>query len=95
MRYGGLLLLVLVIFTVVKYAVWIGLVVAIVALVALLWKFTGWIDRWLERREEHRRIARAWLAAIARRADEQHAQVLAGDDRGIYGDYAPAVYPTA
>ena len=28
-------------------------------------------------------------AAIAARADEQHAQVLAGDDRGIYGDYVP------
>lgn len=30
-------------------------------------------------------------AAIAARADEQHAQVLAGDERGVYGDYPPAV----
>jgi hypothetical protein len=29
-------------------------------------------------------------AAIAARADEQHAWVLAGDHRGIYGDYMPA-----
>jgi hypothetical protein len=28
-------------------------------------------------------------AAIAARADEQHAWVLAGDERGMYGDYAP------
>ncbi len=29
-------------------------------------------------------------AAIAARADQQHAWVLAGDDRGIYGKYPPA-----
>jgi cytochrome b subunit of formate dehydrogenase len=28
-------------------------------------------------------------AALVARADQQHAWVLAGDDRGIYGDYAP------
>jgi hypothetical protein len=27
--------------------------------------------------------------AIAARADQQHAWVLAGDDRGIYGEYTP------
>jgi hypothetical protein len=27
--------------------------------------------------------------AIAARADEQHVLVLAGDDRGIYGEYTP------
>jgi hypothetical protein len=30
-------------------------------------------------------------AALAARADEQHALILAGDDRGVYGDYPPAV----
>jgi hypothetical protein len=30
------------------------------------------------------------LAAIAARADQQHAWVLAGDDRGVYGAYPPA-----
>jgi hypothetical protein len=29
-------------------------------------------------------------AALVARADEQHAWVLAGDDRGFYGDYPPA-----
>ena len=33
-------------------------------------------------------------AAFAARADEQHAQILAGDNRGIYGDYRPEIYPT-
>jgi hypothetical protein len=32
----------------------------------------------------------AALAAIAARADEQHALILAGDDRGIYGEYTPS-----
>jgi hypothetical protein len=31
------------------------------------------------------------LAELARRPDEQNAQVLAGDDRGTYGNYPPAV----
>jgi hypothetical protein len=33
-------------------------------------------------------------AAIIARAGEQHAQILAGDDRGMYGDYRPEVYPS-
>ncbi len=28
-------------------------------------------------------------AALVHRADQQHAWVLAGDDRGVYGDYRP------
>jgi hypothetical protein len=30
-------------------------------------------------------------AALVARADEQHAWILAGDDRGLYGAYPPAV----
>jgi hypothetical protein len=30
-------------------------------------------------------------AALVARADQQHAWVLAGDDRGIYGEYQKAV----
>jgi threonine/homoserine/homoserine lactone efflux protein len=30
-------------------------------------------------------------ASLAARADRQHALILAGDDRGVYGDYPPAV----
>ena len=33
---------------------------------------------------------RCWMnAALVARADQQHAWVLAGDDRGVYGDYRP------
>ena len=87
---GGFLLFWLVLCLLVKYAVQIGLVVGLVVLLVVLWKFTGWIDRRLERRERRREAARLELAAIARRADEQHWQVLAGDDRGVYGQYPPA-----
>lgn len=66
---------------------WVLLVVA--AVVAVLW--------WLVRQVGHglmvwgvRRGARAAeRAAIAARADQQHAWTLAGDDRGIYGEYRP------
>ncbi|WP_203799865.1 hypothetical protein [Mycobacterium heckeshornense] len=33
---------------------------------------------------------RRQVAELAARADRQHAWVMAGDDRGIYGDYPPA-----
>lgn len=29
-------------------------------------------------------------AVVVRRADQQHAWMLAGDDRGVYGQYPPA-----
>lgn len=37
-------------------------------------------------RVDEREAARLALAA---RADKRHAQILAGDDRGIYGEYTP------
>jgi hypothetical protein len=30
-------------------------------------------------------------AAVAKRADQQHRWVIAGDERGVYGAYPPAV----
>jgi hypothetical protein len=36
-----------------------------------------------EKRERRER------AALVARADQQHAWILAGDDRGVYGDYRP------
>jgi hypothetical protein len=33
--------------------------------------------------------ARWERAALVAQADQQHAWVLAGDDRGVYGDYRP------
>lgn len=89
MRYGGVVLLVLLIFGVVRYAVWIGLAAAAVLLLVALWKFAGLLDRVLERREARRASARFRRAEIARRADEQNQLFLAGDDRGVYGEYRP------
>jgi hypothetical protein len=40
-------------------------------------------QRVAEREAEH--------AAIEARADQQHAWVLAADDRGVYGAYPPAI----
>lgn len=47
-----------------------------------------WLTFYVERRSDARQDARA---AIVARADQQHAWVLAGDDRGLYGTYPPAV----
>jgi nitrate/nitrite transporter NarK len=61
-------------------------VVAILAVVALAW-MTLRAFREIEAMEvaEARR-----QAAIVKRADQQHAWVLAGDERGIYGRHDPS-----
>jgi hypothetical protein len=53
-----------------------------------------WLVRAVRRRiertaSEHRR-QRLELEALLARADQQQAWCLAGDERGIYGDYPPA-----
>jgi hypothetical protein len=70
-----------------KFWVYIVGVLAALALVGLLWWWASYMGRRAKARENTR------LAIIAR-ADQQHAWVLAGDDRGIYGDYRPEVYPS-
>ncbi|MGO9509812.1 MAG: hypothetical protein ACLPXZ_21620 [Mycobacterium sp.] len=52
-----------------------------------------WIWLWSLRLEERDAAARAQRAALIARADQQHAWVLGGDDRGVYGEYRPEVYP--
>jgi hypothetical protein len=47
---------------------------------------------WMHHDHELVRRRRA-QAAIVARADRQHSQVLAGDDRGVYGDYRPHFFP--
>jgi hypothetical protein len=56
---------------------------AIIAGVAVL----GVAAWYVTRRIDARTAARA---AIVARADEQHKQIMAGDDRGLYGEYPPA-----
>jgi len=50
-----------------------------------------WAAFYAARRADAREHARM---AIVARADQQHRMVLAGDDRGVYGEYRPEVYPT-
>jgi cytoskeletal protein RodZ len=57
------------------------LVAIAVLMVGLLWLALYAVRR-VDGREEKR-------DALVARADQQHAWVLAGDDRGIYGDYPP------
>ncbi|MFZ2529191.1 MAG: hypothetical protein WAX14_16300 [Rhodococcus sp. (in: high G+C Gram-positive bacteria)] len=42
------------------------------------------------RRQDRLNGARARLSALAARAQVQHEQYLAGDERGLYGAYRPA-----
>lgn len=91
MRYGGLLLLVFVICLAVRYAEWVGLAIAIAVLFLALRRCVRWLDQILDHRDGQREIQRWKRIAVARRADEQNELALAGDDRGIYGTYSPAI----
>jgi hypothetical protein len=71
---------------IVKFWVWIVAVLGAAVVFGLLL----WLAFWAARRVDARENARTALSA---RADEQHAWVLAEDDRGIYGDY-PAKHIT-
>jgi hypothetical protein len=44
----------------------------------------------LARRDDTAIARRQRDAELCARADRQHALVLAGDDRGVYGDYPPS-----
>ena len=59
-------------------------IVAILAVVAFAWMAQR-AFREMEAAEARRR------AAMAARADQQHAWVLQGDDRGVYGQYPAAL----
>jgi hypothetical protein len=69
---------------VIAYFWWI---LAVAGPVALVW----WAYRLWQKRHAERDAAAAERVAIADRAVQQHGQVLDGDDRGIYGEYPPAV----
>jgi hypothetical protein len=81
---GGSLFVLLIM---VGFVVMFWWVFAIIIGIALLIAASWYVSRRLDARDAAR-------AAIAARADEQHALVLAGDDRGVYGEYRPEVYPT-
>jgi hypothetical protein len=80
---GAAFVLLLVIGVIVKFIWWLVAGVVAVALMML----AGWL---VYRSDRRRALKLGELAAIAARADKQHAQIMAGDDRGIYGKYWPA-----
>jgi ABC-type Fe3+-siderophore transport system permease subunit len=67
---------------VVKFWAWIAAVLGALMVFGLLLWLTFHLERRVDARYERR-------AALVARADQQHAWVLAGDARGIYGDYIP------
>jgi hypothetical protein len=64
---------------------WVYIVAALGALV--VFGLLLWLAFWAARRVDAEHQA---LAALAARADQQHAWTIAGDDRGVYGHYPPA-----
>lgn len=64
---------------------WILAVLAAIVVGLLVWlRYQRGLDASSVRRRER--------AALVARADQQHAWVLAGDNRGVYGEFAPAGY---
>ncbi|MBZ4557714.1 hypothetical protein GBO17_06245 [Mycobacterium avium subsp. hominissuis] len=47
------------------------------------------LGKWLARRGDRAVARRRWESDLCARADRQHQLALAGDDRGVYGDYPP------
>jgi hypothetical protein len=80
--FGGAFVLLIAVGAIVKFWVWIAVAFGAAVLFGLLLWAAFYAARWVDAREDAR-------IAIAARADAQHALVLAGDDRGIYGDYVP------
>lgn len=84
--FGAAFVLLIAVGVVAKFWIWIVVAVGVVALGVVL----GWLMWRAARRVD---ACAATRAAIAARADEQHAQIMCGDDRGIYGDFPPATPP--
>jgi ABC-type Fe3+-siderophore transport system permease subunit len=82
--FGAAFVLLIFVGAVVKFWAWIAAVLGGLMVFGLLL----WLTFYLERRSDAREAGRR---ALVTRADQQHAWVLAGDDRGVYGAYPPAV----
>jgi hypothetical protein len=80
--FGGAFVLLIVVGAIVKFWVWIAVAFG----AAMVFGLLLWAAFYAARRVDAREHARL---AIAARAEQQHAWVLADDDRGIYGDYVP------
>ncbi|HTZ16256.1 MAG TPA: hypothetical protein VMC78_22015 [Mycobacterium sp.] len=84
---GAACVLLIFIGAIVKFWVWIAAVLGGLMVFGLLL----WLTSYLERRADTKYEKRAELVA---RADQQHAWVLAGDERGTYGEYTPQGWPS-
>jgi ABC-type Fe3+-siderophore transport system permease subunit len=82
--FGAAVVLLIFVGAIVKFWAWIAAVLG----AALVFGLLLWLTFHLERRSDTREAGRR---AVVTRADQQHAWVLAGDDRGIYGADPPAV----
>ncbi len=79
---------------------WVAVVILLGFMVAYFWWIVAIVApaalAWLGYRlwQQHRvtsDAATAGRVTLAARADEQHAQVLADNEHGTYGEYPPAV----
>ena len=82
--FGAAFVLLIFVGAIVKFWAWTAAVLGALMVFGLLLWLTFYLERRVEARYERR-------AALVARADQQHAWVQAGDDRGVYGDYPPAV----
>jgi hypothetical protein len=86
-----------------RYARGIALLLAVLICAALVVKFWPvivgiigvivagyWTRRAADRHAERVEAERRRLAELVARADEQHAWVMQGDERGVYGEFSPA-----
>jgi ABC-type Fe3+-siderophore transport system permease subunit len=81
---GAAFVLLIFVGAIVKFWAWIAAALGALMVFGLLL----WLTFYVERRVDERYAKRAGLVA---RADQQHAWVLAGDARGTYGEYPPAM----
>jgi len=81
---GAMFVVLIFVGAIAKFWVWIAVALGAAVVFGLLLWAAFYAARRVDARE-HARIA------IAARADQQHAWILAGDDRGVHGDYPPAV----
>ena len=80
---GAAFVLLIFVGAVAKFWAWIAAVLGALMVFGLLVWLTFYVERRVDARYEKR-------AALVARADQQHAWVLAGDDRGTYGQFPPA-----
>jgi hypothetical protein len=80
--FGAAFVLLIIVGAIAKFWVYILVALGVLMVFVLLL----WLAFRAARRIDAREDARI---AIADRADRQHAWILAGDDRGIYGEHMP------